>query len=575
MRVNINTTSVLFIAILFLITTAGAAAPANDNFANAQSIGAGPGVTFNVTTDATREAGEPIHAFNRGGASVWYKFTAPGNGVMLLATGGSNYDTMISVYTGATLANLKHVASMDDYATDANKAQFTFGTQTNVTYYIAIDGHNEEGAGAATGSLRLDYAFSNQSGADTLATPHILSTYPRGNRIDSNVGASKQVGEPDHAGNPGGKSLWFLWHAPVGSNRSYTFTTKGSTKANANGPMNVLLAVYTGSSLATLVPVADASGSAARVTFTPAPDAYYYIAVDGYDFGQGADTGTIQLKWSWTDATKDLDFDLDGRADPTLFRPTAGVWYTLDSITGSMRAVQWGVNGDKPVAGKYDSDDRLDYNVFRPDTATWWTLGSAIGPSIFKWGLTTDIPFNFHGADNEWVGMFRPTNGNWHIYIGAGYTVNFGQNGDIPVPLDYSGDGNDKLVLFRPSTGYWWFLNQMTGEQTGVLFGANGDKPVPADYDGDGRADLAVYRPSEATWYVRRSSDGMLTIQRWGSVLDMPQPGDYDNDGRADFALYRPSDGTWYILRSSDDTPRYIKFGAAGDKPISYSTAAG
>src|SRR5256885_16260825 len=31
----------------------------------------------------------------------------------------------------------------------------------------------------------------------------------------SNAGASKEAGEPDHAGNPGGKSVWWTWTAPT------------------------------------------------------------------------------------------------------------------------------------------------------------------------------------------------------------------------------------------------------------------------------------------------------------------------------------------------------------------------
>ena len=30
-----------------------------------------------------------------------------------------------------------------------------------------------------------------------------------------NIGATKQSGEPDHAGNSGGSSVWFRWTAPA------------------------------------------------------------------------------------------------------------------------------------------------------------------------------------------------------------------------------------------------------------------------------------------------------------------------------------------------------------------------
>lgn len=570
-KMNIQTIAkmIFFIAVLFVVS-GHAAAPANDSFTNAQAISGNAGMASAVSTDATRESGEPIHALNRGGASVWYKYVAPGNGVLALSTISSDYNTLLAVYTGTTFSNLKVIAAIDDDAPDVGYGTVTIATQLNTTYYIAVDGHNNDGAGAESGTLKLSWKFTNVSLSDSFSTPHSLLSYPRGGRVGSNAGASKELGEPAHAGNPGGKSIWFLWRAPDGAPRSYTFSTKGSVRPTGTSQMFTLLAIYMGESVSTLTPVVSSSNFGAKVTFTTIPGMEYRIAVDGFDDGQGADTGTINLTWRPTNSTKDLDFDSDGRTDITQFRPTNGIWYTLDSVTGSMRTATWGTNGDRPVPGRFDSDDRLDYNVFRPDTGTWWTLGTQTGATQFHWGVNTDIPFNFRGGSSDYVGVFRPTDGRWYIYIGVGYNVQFGKNGDIPVPADYDGDGNDNIAIFRPSDGNWWFLNQLTGEQTPVQFGLNGDRPVPADYDGDGRADIAVYRPANGTWYVRRSSDGLVSINRWGVISDKPQPGDYDGDALADLAVYRPINGTWYILRSSDGSARFVTFGTFDDKPIAY-----
>ena len=42
--------------------------------------------------------------------------------------------------------------------------------------------------------------------------------------------------------------------------------------------------------------------------------------------------------------------------------------------------------------------------------------------------------------------------------------------------------------------------------------------------------------------------------------------GDYDGDGRFDAAVYRVGENVWYILQSSDNQPRYVRWGAAGDR---------
>jgi hypothetical protein len=62
----------------------------------------------------------------------------------------------------------------------------------------------------------------------------------------SNVDASKEVDEPEHAGDPGGLSLWWIWTAP--SDGLLTVSTAGST-AEGGGPLDTVLALYTGSSL--------------------------------------------------------------------------------------------------------------------------------------------------------------------------------------------------------------------------------------------------------------------------------------------------------------------------------------
>ena len=53
------------------------AAPANDNFANAIVLTGNTLTTSGSNVAATKEAGEPNHAGNSGGASVWWSWTAP------------------------------------------------------------------------------------------------------------------------------------------------------------------------------------------------------------------------------------------------------------------------------------------------------------------------------------------------------------------------------------------------------------------------------------------------------------------------------------------------------------------
>ena len=70
-------------ALLFVLVAPGsasAAAPPNDNFANAETITDRFGWVEGDNTEATKEPGEPNHAGNPGGASVWYSWPAPSSG---------------------------------------------------------------------------------------------------------------------------------------------------------------------------------------------------------------------------------------------------------------------------------------------------------------------------------------------------------------------------------------------------------------------------------------------------------------------------------------------------------------
>lgn len=168
------------------------------------------------------------------------------------------------------------------------------------------------------------------------------------------------------------------------------------------------------------------------------------------------------------DSTKTkFDFDGDGKADISVFRPNDSNWHIQQSLLG-YSVVPFGTNGDKPMPADFDGDGKTDIAVFRPSTNIWYITHSSTNTTTF---------------------------------------LQFGISGDKPVPADYDGDARADVAIFRPSLGEWWYLSSRYGGSRTFQFGSSTDKPVPDDFTGDGKTDMAFWRPSDGYWYVLRSED--------------------------------------------------------------------
>jgi len=91
----------------------------------------------------------------------------------------------------------------------------------------------------------------------------------------TNKDATKEAGEPDHAGKAGGASVWYEWTAPAG----------GTTVVSTCGTpvLDTVLAVYTGDAVNALSEVAsndDSCGLQSTVSFAAEEGVTYRIAVD-------------------------------------------------------------------------------------------------------------------------------------------------------------------------------------------------------------------------------------------------------------------------------------------------------
>jgi len=257
--------------------------PANDNFADRITL-TGSNITTNWSNvGATYEPDEPMHLVTFGGKSVWWTWTPPASGGVTLTASNNLVDTLVCVYRGNALTNLVFVAGNDeDYflspTVDGDSTAY-FNVTAGTTYQIVVDGVD-----GSSGTFRLSLALgladpvppnNNFANRIALSGANITAT-------GSNLGATKEVGEPLHRGYYGGCSVWWKWTSPGPG------LVTMDTSNNVVDVPDTLLAVYTGSSLTSLTEVASDNNSgggnwASRVTFATKSNVTYQIAVDGVD----------------------------------------------------------------------------------------------------------------------------------------------------------------------------------------------------------------------------------------------------------------------------------------------------
>lgn len=129
--------------------------PPNDHFVNAELLEGLEGRVEGSNREATKQAGEPLHAGNLGGASLWYSYIPIEDGVLDLRTRGSNFDTLLALYVGEKVAELELIAANDDMTSETKFSRITQAVRSGVKYTIAVDGFSNE-----NGRVNLRYGFT-------------------------------------------------------------------------------------------------------------------------------------------------------------------------------------------------------------------------------------------------------------------------------------------------------------------------------------------------------------------------------------------------------------------------------
>jgi hypothetical protein len=170
-----------------------------------------------TNTTYTKEPGEPRHENRSGAKSAWISWTAPSSGPVSMNTFGSQFDTVLSIYTGSVVSNLVRVAGNDDANELTVQSALSFNAVRGTSYQIAVDGYS-----ATVGGI-FEFSFELPNFNPTIVTP------PQGLTVNQGSNATFSV----VATGPG--TLGYRWQfngATINGATNTTFTRNNALPAH-------------------------------------------------------------------------------------------------------------------------------------------------------------------------------------------------------------------------------------------------------------------------------------------------------------------------------------------------------
>lgn len=424
----------------------------NDAFAGATGItNAGGRVTVTGSNAAAgAEAGEPEHFDYAPRASVWWKWTAPENGSLEVSTAGSNFDTVLAVYTGANLAGLTEKASNDDHFNDRT-SWVGLAVTAGTVYYIAVDGYD-----GATGSVTLETAFFTN-----VAPPSVTLTRPREGESFSRQTLLAMTAEASAAGGTIAEVRFSVDNelAATVPNRAEQVEYRADSSLDMNGYYRIT---------ATAVDSRGAQNSVSvdiivsEVSLTEAVDSEELVFLcEGDQFWHGVEEGShddsdaaapvelgndesaafyttvtgpgVLTYWWRSDSEKDFDFlrfYYDGQVQEGSLSGDSGWVQASWAIPSGSHVVKWAYEKDAADTGGTDTA--------RVDQITWLTPPQITGDATVS--AATGFPFTYQIRTDVNATSFAIAGGT----LPPGLTLNT-QNGVISGTPQQGGSFNVTL----------------------------------------------------------------------------------------------------------------------------------
>ena len=176
------------------------------------------------TYGSATQSGEPNNCSTPGGASSWTSLQPPENGILEIDTTGSNFKTILGVYTGngTDFSSLVQVACNVATGTGTNDSRLSFAAAANTTYYVSVDGVD-----GAYGKVVLNWS---------LTVPPSIVAQPNSQAVSP---GATVILSASAIGNPAPKCQWFRNGAVMSGATNWNLTVS-NFQAACEGTYQVL-----------------------------------------------------------------------------------------------------------------------------------------------------------------------------------------------------------------------------------------------------------------------------------------------------------------------------------------------
>ncbi len=362
---------------------ASAAAPANNNFANAEVLAnSGSIVRSNVGADG--QANEPAPVTGDAVATIWFRWVSTSNHRAIVDTIGSDIDTVLAVYDvpsgPVSLGTLNEVASDDDGFGCDTQSLVQFDAIAGRTYWIQIDSWDP-----ADKSPNLHLQWNNVRGDppanDDIADASVVAPSPglTINGITDEATAEIDQFEDETATN----TVWYRFPVLTNDVASFSIVSSSSDNVFDYAPYHALT-VFTGSAADQLTYEDATSTGDSPVSANLVAGQTVWLQVISYPCEQGGFTVTMTSESDAVTTQYDqIEYDLlvtaavsVGLTPEQLQHDSVGIIefiYGIAGVTGPI-AIDPPAGGTVSLASQWPAAERPVLNAL---TSKWVGLTDA------------------------------------------------------------------------------------------------------------------------------------------------------------------------------------------------------